>query len=128
MSLNLSTVFSEADSILNSLLSKYVGLKFIEFDEDNDNRPTYLGNTITKGFYYKEKKLPVTGEVVETLGLVPETEEINQHVKDADMIELIEENGDFLRCKFKTLKKPFPPRYEWKFLLTPNEQDRTAIT
>lgn len=131
MSLNLSSVLFEADTILNSLLSKYVSLKFIGFNQADENKPYYLlsSNTVTSGFYFKAKRLPQTGEIIHTLRIVPETSEINDLLenKEVKLLELTEENGNFLRCGFKTLKEPTPPNYEWVLLVTPNKQERTVI-
>src|SRR4051812_2634873 len=99
MTLNLSSVFAEADTLLNSLLSKYVGLKFIGYDQQHENNPYYLlnGATITKGFYYKTKKLPVTGEVVETLKIVPSDSTVNDILasKKLKYLELIDAGNNF---------------------------------
>jgi len=132
MTLNLSSVFAGADTILNSLLSKYVGLKFIGYDQQNENSPYYLlnGETVTTGFYYKTKKLPVTGEVVETLKIVPSDDTVGDVLtsKKLKYLELIDTEGNFTRFTMKTLKEPHPPNYEWLFLITPNNQEKTIIT
>lgn len=129
MSLNLSSVFYEADTILNSILSKYVGLKFIGLDQDDENKPYYMNaEAITKGFYYKTKKLPVTGQVIELLKIVPIDEDTNDIIKEAVMLELTDEDDNFLRFSFQTEKEPKPPNFEWLLSIKPNKQERTVIT
>jgi len=130
MALNLQSTFYKADTILNKLLSKYVGLKLIGFNQSNENRPYYLlsGQVITKGFYYKTKKQPVTGQLIETLKIVPENPTISGALENVRMIELIEADSTFTRFSLETLKSPFPPTYEWIFKIAPNKQDRTLIT
>ncbi len=129
MSLNLNTTFYDVDTILNDLLSKYKSLKFIGFDQTDDNKPYYLNTVpITKGFYYKEKRMPITKEVVCTLKIVPENDTIADYIKSTDYLELTDEDNNFLRFRFKTEKEPHPPNYEWWFLITPNRQETTVIT
>lgn len=130
MSLNLSSVFHKADTILNRTLSKYVGLKFIGLDQDDENRPYYLldGDTVTTGFYFKTKRLPVTGQVVDTLKIVPNNEDENEALIEAVEIELLKEDNSFDRFSFRTYKEPHPPNYEWILLMEPNKQAQTTIT
>ena len=128
MPINLSSVFSTVDTILNDTLSKYQGLRLIGFDQTDENKPYYLTDVITKGFYYKTKKTPVTGEVVEKLRIVPQDEDFENALQKAVMLELVEDDGSFVRFSFDTEKAPCPPNYEWVFLITPNKQDNSLIT
>lgn len=129
MALNLDNVFFKANSVLNKLLSKYVGLKLIGFNQSDDNKPHYLynGTVVTKGFYPKSKKQPVTGEVVDTLRIVPDSDELNTAITKARMVELIGEDGSFTRFSLSTLKAPSPPNYEWVFKIVPNTEDTSVI-
>ncbi len=131
MALNLSTVFGQVDTVLNELLSKYVSIQFIGFNQADDNKPYYLlDEPITTGFYYKERKVPSLGQVVETLRLVPETDEIKTllSTKKIKMVELREADGNFMRFSLETLKEPHPPKFEWLYHIKPNRQEQTVIT
>jgi hypothetical protein len=132
MALNLQSTFYKADTILNKLLSKYVGLKLIGFNQSDENKPYYLlsGQTISKGFYHKTRKIPITGETIETLRIVPENSTVNTALKPnvLRLVELQKEDGGFTRFSLQTLKSPSPPNYEWVFKLSPNGQDTTTIT
>jgi len=133
MALDLSSVFGDINTILSGLFSKYVALKLIGLNQQQDNQPYYLldGEAITAGFRYLPKKLPVTGEVIETLKLVPQSDEVKNILSSAKLkqIELIDADGNFMRFTMKTtLKEPNPPDYEWIFLIVPNKQEKTVIT
>jgi hypothetical protein len=129
--INLSNVFYGVDTLLNGLLSRYVSLQFIGFDQSDDNKPYYLLDApLTKGFRHKEKKLPVTGQVVETLQIVTDSDEVKNLLlnKQVKMFELTNEDGDFVRFDLKAKAEPHPPKYEWVYDITPNKQERTVIT
>lgn len=127
MTLDLSRVISKTDTILNGLLSKYKSVRFISFNEDDDNAPYYSSSVITKGFYYKEKRLPVTHQVIETLRIVPESGVTDDTIKEATMLELKDAVGNFVRFSFETYKEPHPPNNAWVLLIKPNAQEQTLI-
>jgi hypothetical protein len=128
--LNLSDVFFDVDGVLNDLLSKYTKLRFISYNQASSNTRQYLTNEITKGFYYKARRLPVTGEVVERLKFVPENSTIETIIKSGkvELIELKDDVGNFVRFRFNTYREPNPPNMEWWFDIVPNKQDTGVIT
>ncbi len=127
MAINLEKDFIGIDTILNDLLSKYKTLRFIGFDQTDENKPYYLTDAISKGFYYKAKKLPVTGELVQRLKFVPISDDIYQAFLKATMLELSMADGTFTRFRFKTHREPEPPSFEWILEIVPNKQDKKLI-
>mgnify|MGYP001566445039 FL=1 len=72
----------------------------------------------------------IESDKIQILKFVPETNTINQlfATKKVKMLELIDEDGEFLRHTFHAIKEPEPPNFEWILQVTPNKQERTTIT
>lgn len=113
---------------LNNLLSKYTTLRVIDFYRSENNKPYYSTGLIREGFYYKAVKNPKTGEVLESLRVVPLDNTMNVVLSNAKMVELADDAGNFTRFKLKVERPPNPPSYEWVFTVTPNKEDIHPIT
>ncbi len=125
--IDLGGAFNNINTTLNGLLSKYSNLRFVGFDQAQDNKRIYLTSVITS-FYYKARRQPITGEVVERLKIVTDGSTIDSAIRKGSMIELSDSNGNFVRFKLKVIKEPNPPTMEWYLEITPNRDDKTTIT
>lgn len=127
MSLNLSNVYLQANTILNQNLGKFDSLNIIGSDQSQGNKLYYLAQGITKGFYYA-KVSGGQGEISELIRIVPENSTIEDALKQVFMFELVALDGSFERFTPKSKKVPSRPSFQWEFSLKPNDQDTRAIT
>lgn len=126
MAINLSQDFIGINNVLNENLSRFTSYRIIGFNQ-TENRPIYVTPPIKEGFYYKAVKNPRTGEVRETLKIVPLDNNINDLLRTAKMFELGDDEGNFLRFRFTTEKEPNPPSYQWVFIVSPSMEDTSPI-
>ena len=126
--LDLRNVYATKNNILKNLLSKYVGLRFIGVNQDFGNRPEYVTDVLTTGWYYSPETDASTGQTNETLKIVESNTTLRNVCLNSSMVELRDGNGDFLRFTIKARRPPKPPGVEWLFEIQPNPQDKRVIT
>src|SRR3954468_15422144 len=118
--LDLKRVFMVKNDVLNNLLSRYVGLRFIVVDQDSGNRAKYATEILKTGWHYYPDKNADTGQVTETLKIVESSEDLGVICRNASMCELHDGNGRFLRFKITAKRPPIPPGFEWVLDIQPN--------
>ena len=127
MAINLSSAFVGINNVLNENLSKFTTMRLIGMQQVNNSR-YYASGLISKGFYYKKARNPKTGQVLETIKIVPLDDNINDLIASCKMLELADGDGNFLRFAFETDKEPNPPSYQWVLIVKPNTEDVSPIT
>ncbi len=128
--INVATAIRAKNNTLRSLFSEYSSLKFIAINKTLVNKPRMYLGTVTDGWYYKQRKHPVTGEVKELLFFVPKNAVENSWIDSSTSIELAKTDGTFLRFDFVGggKLKPQAPKMEWEVSISPNAQDIIIIT
>ena len=123
MGLNIANAFKAKNNVKRRLLSDFVTLKFIKIDKEIAGKPrVYLGST-SVDWYVEEKLDPKLGRVMTYLYFVATDSTKNGWANDANYFEVVRQDNTFLRYNVLTKFKPKSFRFEWKFEVSPNEQD-----
>ncbi len=125
MSINLSNAFKALYNIKGNLLSDFKTLKFI--GQDSNNQRVYLG-TVNNNWQYREIKNPENGLIDEKIYFSPATTQQSQWAENATGFELVKADNSYLRfTKLEGVLSPKPPRYDWRFTVSPNRQDTGVL-
>ena len=118
MSLDLRHVFRTVNPILNSLVGKFDTMNLIGINQNGVRY--YLAQGLTS-FYYN-----IEGDTAE-VRIVPDTIE-EAHLKNIAAFEFRYADGRFERAVVQSFTAPDRPFYQYRFIVKPNNEDRSAIT
>lgn len=128
MGLNLSNAFKALNNVKRNLLSDYTTLKFIAIDKTLQTKPRYYLGTVTRNWFYEERRDPVTGAIVgEFIVFIPNTPQEKDWAKNCTQLEAVRADGSFTRFALTSPSPPHPPKYQWEYMVRPNAQDTDAI-
>lgn len=126
MGIDVSKAFFKANTVLNKTLGKYERLNIIGVNKQAGNALVYLYEGIVEGFYYTPGAR-TEGDITDELSIVPADNAVEEALSKAMMLELVNQDGSFLRFEIKSKQLPTRPSFQWCLYIKPNQQDKRVI-